>query len=113
MSPVPTTIVERLQLLSPEKQELVLEMVTLLEQEQWQRFYESKFAEFRQAVQVIPEAAARGEVASIPKDGNHQLRQQLRSLRERVKASAIPALTIDQIDEELSEQRDRLRDLEA
>lgn len=62
MSPVTTTIIEKLQGLPSEKQQVVLELIELLETEAWEDLYQGRLDELRREIQIGMEAAGRGEV---------------------------------------------------
>jgi antitoxin ParD1/3/4 len=62
MSSVTTTIMEKLQGLPSEKQQVVLDMVELLEEDTWKEIYQGRFAELQREIQVGLDASARGEV---------------------------------------------------
>jgi len=62
MNPVTATIIEKLKVLSSEKQQVVLELIELLETDTWEDWYQGRFAELRREIQIGMEAAARGEV---------------------------------------------------
>ena len=80
MSPVTTTIIEKLQELSPEQQQVVLELIELLETGAWEALYQGRLDELRGEIQIGMAAAARGEV--VPGDVMfEQLREKLRQRR--------------------------------
>ena len=80
MSPVTTTIIEKLQELSPEQQQVVLELIELLETGAWEALYQGRLDELRGEIQIGMAAAARGEV--VPGDVVfEQLREKLRQRR--------------------------------
>lgn len=84
MSPVTTTIIEKLQELSPEQQQVVLELIELLETGAWEALYQGRLDELRGEIQIGMAAAARGEV--VPGDVMfEQLREKLRQRRAVVK----------------------------
>ena len=84
MSPVITTIIEKLQELSPEQQQVVLELIELLEAGVWEALYQGRLDELRGEIQIGMAAAARGEV--VPGDVMfEQLREKLRQRRAVVK----------------------------
>ena len=62
MSPVTTTIIEKLQGLPSEKQQVVLELIELLETEAWEDLYQGRLGELRQEIQIGMKASGRGEV---------------------------------------------------
>jgi antitoxin ParD1/3/4 len=62
MSPVTTTIIEKLQGLPSEKQQVVLELIELLETEAWEDLYQGRLGELRREIQIGMEASGRGEV---------------------------------------------------
>ncbi len=62
MGSVAATIMEKLQGLPSEKQQVVLDMVELLEEDTWKDIYQGRFAELRREIQVGLDASARGEV---------------------------------------------------
>jgi uncharacterized protein YihD (DUF1040 family) len=62
MSLIPTTILEKLQALTEEKQQAVLDLVEFLETDAWDTIYQGRLAELRHEIQIGLEASARGEV---------------------------------------------------
>jgi hypothetical protein len=62
MSPVTTTIIEKLQGLPSAKQQVVLELIELLETEVWEDLYQGRLDELRQEIQIGMAASERGEV---------------------------------------------------
>jgi hypothetical protein len=62
MSSVTMTIMEKLQGLPSEKQQVVLEMVEMLERDEWEEIYQGRFAELQREIQAGLDASARGEV---------------------------------------------------
>lgn len=62
MGSVTATIMEKLQGLPSEKQQVILNMVELLEEDTWKEIYQGRFAELQREIQVGLAASARGEV---------------------------------------------------
>jgi len=62
MSSLSTTILDKLQSLTQEKQQVVLELVEFLETDAWDTIYQGKLAELRHEIQIGLDASARGEV---------------------------------------------------
>ena len=62
MSPLSTTLTDRLQALTQEKQQVVLDLVEFLETDAWDTIYQGRLAELRQEIQIGLDASARGEV---------------------------------------------------
>ena len=62
MSPLSTTLIDRLQALTQEKQQVVLDLVEFLETDAWDTIYQGRLAELRQEIQIGLDASARGEV---------------------------------------------------
>jgi antitoxin ParD1/3/4 len=85
MSPIATTILEKVQDLPSAQQQIVLEFIELLEEKDWETLYQGRFAELRQEIQIGLEASARGEV--IAGDVMFaQLRQKLQARRAAVES---------------------------
>jgi hypothetical protein len=55
------TIVEKVRVLSPEKQHQVLAFINLLENDEWELLYQGKFQELQQEINLGIAAANRGE----------------------------------------------------
>jgi len=64
------------------------------------------------ALQCGTEVARKSQASEPSLTSNQVLRRNLRSLRAKIVASGEPTLTLEQIDEEISEQRDRLREFD-
>lgn len=62
MSSVTTMIMEKLQGLPSQKQQVVLDMVEMLERDEWEEIYQGRFAELQREIQIGLDASARGEV---------------------------------------------------
>jgi antitoxin ParD1/3/4 len=62
MSLLTTTILDKIQLLTEEKQQVVLDLVEFLETDAWDTIYQGKLAQLRHEVQIGLDASARGEV---------------------------------------------------
>ena len=58
---VENTIVEKVRILSPEKQHQVLAFIHLLENDEWESLYQGKFKELQQEINLGIVAANRGE----------------------------------------------------
>ena len=62
MSPLSTTLIDRLQALTQEKQQVVLDLVEFLETDAWDTIYQGRLAKLCQEIQIGLDASARGEV---------------------------------------------------
>lgn len=62
MNLLPTTIFDKLQALTQEKQQVVLDLVEFLETDAWDTIYQGKLAQLRQEIQIGLDASAKGEV---------------------------------------------------
>ena len=62
MSSISTTILDKLQALTQEKQQVVLDLVEFLETDAWDTIYQGRLAELRHEIQIGLDASARGEV---------------------------------------------------
>ena len=58
---IENTIVEKVRVLSPEKQHQVLAFIHLLENDEWEFLYQGKFKELQQEINLGIAAANRGE----------------------------------------------------
>ncbi|BAY38495.1 hypothetical protein NIES2111_28430 [Nostoc sp. NIES-2111] len=73
-------ILEKVRILSPEKQQEVLAFIDLLQADEWEKLYKGKFKELQQQIQVGIEAADRGEVVDA-EDVFQRLRAKLQQKR--------------------------------
>ncbi len=55
-------ILEKVRVLSPEKQQEVLAFIELLQANEWEQLYKGRFKELQQEIQIGIDAAERGEV---------------------------------------------------
>jgi antitoxin ParD1/3/4 len=62
MSLLPATILDKLQALTQEKQQVVLDLVEFLETDAWDTIYQGRLAELRHEIQIGLDASAKGEV---------------------------------------------------
>ncbi|MBK1990388.1 hypothetical protein A0J48_023170 [Sphaerospermopsis aphanizomenoides BCCUSP55] len=58
---IENTILEKVRVLSPEKQQQVLTFINFLETDEWELLYKGKFQELQQEIQIGIAAANRGE----------------------------------------------------
>jgi antitoxin ParD1/3/4 len=61
MSILPPTILDKLQALTEEKQQVVLDLVEFLETDAWDTIYQGGLGELRREIQIGLDASARGE----------------------------------------------------
>ena len=83
MSLLTTTIFDKLQALTQEKQQVVLDLVEFLETDGWDTIYQGKLAELRREVQIGLDASAKGEVM----DGNELFDRLQAKLQQQRSAS--------------------------
>jgi antitoxin ParD1/3/4 len=62
MSLIANTILEKLQALSTERQQVVLDLVEFLETDAWESIYQGNLAALRKEIQIGLDASAKGEV---------------------------------------------------
>ncbi|MEH1984716.1 hypothetical protein [Nostoc sp.] len=55
-------ILEKVRVLSPEKQQEVLAFIDLLQADEWEKLYKGRFRELQQEIHIGIEAADRGEL---------------------------------------------------
>ncbi len=55
-------IIDKVRVLSPEKQQAVLTFIEFLHTDEWEQIYQERFKQLQQEVQIGIEAADRGEV---------------------------------------------------
>ncbi len=80
---VEESIIDKVRVLSPEKQQDVLAFIELLDADEWEHIYKGRFKELQQEVQIGIDAADRGDV--IDADVMFQrLRQKLRQQQAQV-----------------------------
>ena len=70
------SILEKVRVLSPEKQHQVLEFINLLENDEWELLYQGRFKELQQEIQIGIAAANRGELVDS-EDVFQRLREKL------------------------------------
>lgn len=75
-------ILEKVRVLSPEKQEEVLAFIELLENEQWEVLYKGRFKGLQREIQVGIDASHRGEVIEA-EEVFQQLREKLQQKRSQ------------------------------
>jgi len=68
-----------MQSLPPEKQQAVLDLIELLQTDEWNQVYKGRFQELREVVQMGVEAADRGEVVDA-EEAFRQLQERLQQL---------------------------------
>lgn len=76
-------ILEKIRVLSPEKQQEVLAFIDLLQNDDWELLYKGRFKELQQEINVGLEASERGEVVDA-----EQLFQRLRGKLQQKRAQA-------------------------
>ncbi|MDM9580848.1 hypothetical protein [Nostoc sp. GT001] len=76
-------ILEKVRVLSPEKQQEVLAFIDLLQADEWKKLYKGRFKELQQEIQVGIEAADRGELVDA-----EEVFQRLRAKLQQKRAQA-------------------------
>lgn len=72
-------IVEKLRVLSPEKQQEVLAFVEFLQTDEWEKVYKGRFKELQHEIQIGIDAAERGELV----DAEEVFQRLRRKLQQR------------------------------
>ncbi|WGV26634.1 hypothetical protein [Halotia branconii] len=73
-------ILEKVRVLSPEKQQEVLAFINLLQADEWEKLYKGRFKQLQQEIHLGMEAADRGELVDA-EEVFQQLREKLQQKR--------------------------------
>jgi len=73
-------ILEKVRVLSPQKQQEVLAFIDLLQADEWEKLYKGRFEELQQQIHVGIEAADRGELVDA-EEVFQRLREKLQQKR--------------------------------
>ncbi|ACC83245.1 hypothetical protein [Nostoc punctiforme] len=76
-------ILEKVRILSPEKQQEVLAFIDLLQADEWEKLYKGRFSELQQEIHIGIEAANRGELVDA-----EEVFQRLRAKLQQKRAQA-------------------------